>query len=34
MGREGGREGLREYMEGKSIVVSLPPAPGARRELV
>jgi succinate-semialdehyde dehydrogenase/glutarate-semialdehyde dehydrogenase len=26
LGREGGREGLREYMEVKSVVVSLPPA--------
>jgi succinate-semialdehyde dehydrogenase/glutarate-semialdehyde dehydrogenase len=26
MGREGGREGLREYMEVKSIVVNLPRA--------
>jgi succinate-semialdehyde dehydrogenase/glutarate-semialdehyde dehydrogenase len=26
IGREGGKEGLHEYMEAKSIVVNLPPA--------
>ena len=26
LGREGGREGLEEYLETKSVVVGLPPA--------